>query len=58
MHVNSRSSRREVFCKKGVIRNFARFTGKHLYQRLFFNKVAGLRLATLLKRVSGTGVFL
>ena len=43
------SSRLEVFCKKGVLRNLAKFTGKHLCQRLFFNKVAGLRLATLLK---------
>ena len=33
-----------LFCKKGVLRNFAKFTGKHLYQNLFFNKVAGLRL--------------
>ena len=32
------SSRPEVFCKKGVLRNFAKFTGKHLYPRLFFNK--------------------
>ena len=24
----SRSSRPEVFCKKGVLRNFAKFTGK------------------------------
>ena len=29
--------------KKGVLRNFAKFTGKHLCQSLFFNKVAGLR---------------
>ena len=41
-----RSSRPEVFCKKGVLRNFAKFTGKHLRQSLFFNKVAGLRPAT------------
>ena len=27
----SRSSRQEVFCKKGVFRNFAKFTGKHLW---------------------------
>ena len=39
---NCRSSCPEVFCKKGVLRNFEKFTGKHLYQRLFFNKVAGL----------------
>ena len=31
-----------MFCKKGVFRNFAKFTEKHLYQRLFFNEVAGL----------------
>ena len=40
----------EVFCKKGVLRNFAKCTGKHLCQSLFFNKVAGLRPATLLKK--------
>ena len=44
-----RSSCPEVFCKKGVLRNFAKLTGKHLCQNLFFNKVAGLRPATLLK---------
>ena len=33
-----RSSRPEVFCKKGVLRNFANCTGKHLCQSLFFNK--------------------
>ena len=37
-----RSSRPEVFCKKGVLRNFVKLTGKHLCQSLFFNKVAGL----------------
>ena len=37
-----RSSCPEVFFKKGVLRNFAKFTGKHLCQRLFINKVAGL----------------
>ena len=38
----------EVFCKKVVLRNFAKFTRKHLRQRLFFNKIAG-RLAILLR---------
>ena len=42
----------EVFCKKGVLRNLTKFTGKHLCQSLFFNKVAGLRPD------SGTSVFL
>ena len=36
--------------KKGVVRTFAKFTGKHMCQRLFFNKVAGLRPASLLKK--------
>ena len=36
--------------KKGVLRNFAKFTGKHLCQNLFFNKVAGQRPATLLEK--------
>ena len=35
---------REVFCKKGALRNFAKFTWKHLCQSLFLNKVAGIRL--------------
>ena len=45
-----RSSRPEVFCEKGVLRNFAKFTGKRLCQSLFFNKVADLRPATLLTK--------
>ena len=40
----------EVFYKKGVLRNFAKFTRKHLCKSLLFNKVAGLRPATLLKK--------
>ena len=44
------SSLHKVFCKKDVLKNFAKFTGKHLLQSLFFNKVAGLRPATLLKK--------
>ena len=45
-----RNSRPEVFCKKGVLRNFSKFAGKHLCQSLSFNKVAVLRPATLLKK--------
>ena len=45
-----RSSRTEVFYKTGVLRKFAKFIGKHLCKSLFFNKVAGLRPATLLKK--------
>ena len=37
-----RGSRPGVFCKKGVLVSFAKFTGKHMFQSFFFNKVAGL----------------
>ena len=32
------------FYKKGVFKNFAIFTGKHLCWSLLFNKVAGLQV--------------
>ena len=35
---------------KGVLRNFAKFTGKHMCQRIFLNKVAGLKLVLKLKK--------
>ena len=52
-----RGSHRRCSVTKGVLRNFSKFTGKHLRQILSFNKVAGLlfnkvvglRPATLLK---------
>ena len=40
--LTGRSSNPEKFCKKGTLRNFAKFTEKHLCQSLFFNKVADL----------------
>ena len=39
-----------MFCKNGILRNFGKFTGKHLCQSLYFNKVASLRPATLFKK--------
>ena len=45
-----RSNRPEVLCRKGVLRKFAKFTGNHLCQRIFSNKFAALRPATLLKK--------
>ena len=36
--------------KKGVLTNLVKFTGKHLYHSLFFNKVADHRPAVLLKK--------
>ena len=45
-----RSSHQRCSIEKGVLRNFTKFTGKRRCQSLLFNKVAGLRLATLLKK--------
>ena len=36
--------------KKDFLRNFAKFTGKHMCQGLFFNKVTSMRHATLLRK--------
>ena len=38
------------FIRKHALRNFAKFTGKHLRQSLFFNQVACMKPATLLKK--------
>ena len=40
----------ELLYKKGVLKILAKIRGKHLRQSVFFNKVAGLRPATLLKK--------
>ena len=47
---NCKNSIPEVFCKKDVLKNFAKLTRKHLCQSLFLNKVAGLRPAIVLKK--------
>ena len=33
-----KSSRPEVFCKKGVLKDFAKFTEKHMFQSLVIKK--------------------
>ena len=38
------SQKQEVLREKDVLRNFVKFTEKHLCQSLFYNKSAGLRL--------------
>ena len=43
----SGSSRPEIFCS--ALKTYTQFTGKHM-QQSFFNKVAGLRPATLLEK--------
>ena len=49
----------EVFYKKGVLNNFANFTGKHLCWSLFLIKLhaSGLKPITLFKKASNTCVF-
>ena len=47
--ITYRSRRPEAFCKKGILENLTKFTGKHLCQSLFFNKVAGLRICEIFK---------
>ena len=44
-----RSSHRRCSVRKGVLRNFAKFAGKHLCQSLFVNKVAGLKFCEISK---------
>ena len=50
MEYMSRNSCPGVFCKRGVLENFAKFTEKDLCQSLFLNKVADLSPVTLLKK--------
>ena len=45
----TKSSYRRCSFKKGVLKKFAKFTGKHLYWSLFFHNVTSQKLATLLK---------
>ena len=49
---SSEAVARRCSVKKVALGNFTKFIGKHLCQSLFFNKVAGLRLAILLKKES------
>ena len=42
----NRSDRLEVFCKIGALKNFAKFTGKHQRQSVFYNKVFSIKRGT------------
>ena len=61
---NKKAFRKAAACKLpskvGLLKKFAKFTGKHLCWSLFFNinKVTGSRPAALLQRNSSTGAFL
>ena len=43
LSLRKRSSQQGCSMKRGVLRHFVNFTGKHLSQSLFFNQVAGLK---------------
>ena len=48
--LNQQKQPPEVFSKKGIPKDFAKLTGKHLCQSLFFNKPAGIRPVSALKK--------
>ena len=49
-HILDRSSRQEVFCRKDILKNFTKLTGKRLRQSLWL-------LAGFIKRETPTKVF-
>ena len=53
----TRKQSHRVVLWKGFLRNSATFTGKYLCQSLFFNKFAGLRPVTSLKKETLAQVF-
>ena len=55
-YASNRKDRPEMFYKKVILINFAKFLRKHLCWSLFFDKVAGCKPATLLKTDSSTVV--
>ena len=48
----------KLFCIKGILRNFASFSGKHPCWSLFLRELQTFRPAALLKRDSNIDVFL
>ena len=47
----------EVFTKKCNLKSFAKFTGKHLFQSLLFNEVAGFSACSFIKKETYAQVF-
>ena len=48
--IKFRSSPSQMFFKKGVLKNFVNFSGKHLCWSLFFNIVAGIQTCYFIKK--------
>ena len=38
---NNNNGKKQSHVKKGILKNFTKFSGKHLCKSIFFNKVAG-----------------
>ena len=55
--IADRNSHRRCFVKIGILKNFAKFTEKHLCLSLFLIKLQASRAATLLKRDSKNTYF-
>ena len=58
VYLNFHRGSTQMFFKRGVLKNFTIFIGKHLCWGILFNKVAGLKACNFIKRDSDTGVFL
>ena len=50
IQITTRSSHQRCSVRKDDLRNFAKLTGKHLCQILFYNKIVGPEPATFLKK--------
>ena len=50
LNIHVKNDKKVEAATEGVLRNFAKFTGKHPCQRLFFNRVGGLKPVTLFKK--------
>ena len=55
--INFRSSYQRCFIIKGVLRNFAKFTGKHLCQSLFLSKVTRRQACNFIKKETMVQMF-
>ena len=50
IQITTRRSHKRCYVRKRVLKNLAKFTGKHMCQVLFHNKVADPEPATLIKK--------
>ena len=55
--LSNRSSHQRYSVRKDVFRNFSKFTGKHLCQSLFFNKVVQAQACNFIKKETLAQVF-